>query len=184
MTETHQEAEEVLNFWLVETDEKMWWSASEAFDAQLRIRFAKTLKRAEKSELWTWRSTPRGRVAEIIVLDQFSRQLYRKSARAFANDTLALALAQEIVAQELHKELAHFEQHFALMPYMHAESLIVHDEAMKLYAEVGEKSLDFEKRHRDVIERFGRYPKRNEVLGRVSTAAELEYIAATGNSMF
>ncbi|MEO1747087.1 MAG: DUF924 family protein [Pseudomonadota bacterium] len=184
MTDTQPEAEAVLQFWLVETDEKMWWSASEAFDAQVRIRFAKTLKRAEKSELWTWRTTPRGRVAEIIVLDQFSRQLYRKSGRAFANDTLALALAQELVAQNLHTQLEHFEKHFALMPYMHTESLAVHDEAMKLYAEVGEKALDFEKRHRDVIKRFGRYPKRNEALGRLSTAAELEYIAATGNSMF
>ena len=184
MTDTHPEADAVLQFWLVETDEKMWWSASEAFDAQIRIRFAKTLKRAEQSELWAWRATPRGRVAEIIVLDQFSRQLYRKSGRAFANDTLALALAQEVVAQDLKAQLSHFEWHFALMPYMHSESLAVHAEAVRLFETVGEKALDFEKRHHDVIKSFGRYPKRNEALGRLSTAAELEYIAATGNSMF
>ena len=184
VTDTHPEAEAVLNFWLVETDEKMWFSASETFDAQVRIGFSETLKRAEKSELWSWRSTPRGRVAEIIVLDQFSRQLYRKSGRAFANDTLALALAQEVVAQNMKAQLAHFEWYFALMPYMHSESLSVHEEAVQLFETVSEKALDFEKRHRSVIERFGRYPKRNEALGRLSTASELEYIAATGNSMF
>ena len=147
VSDTHPQAESVLNFWLVETEEKMWFSASEAFDAQVRIGFAQTLKRAEKSELWTWRSTPRGRVAEIIVLDQFSRQLYRKSGRAFANDKLALALAQEVVAQNMREQLAHFEWYFALMPYMHSESLAVHEEAVKLFETVNEKALEFKKRH-------------------------------------
>lgn len=183
-SKTHPDAQAVLDFWLVETAEELWWSASEAFDAQVRIRFAKTLQRAERSELWKWRATPQGRAAEIIVLDQFSRQLYRKSGRAFANDTLALALAQEIVAQGLDSQLAHFERYFAFMPYMHAESLAVQEESVRLFETVGEKALDFAVRHRTVIERFGRYPKRNLALGRVSTFAELEYIAATGNSMF
>ncbi|MEL6436365.1 MAG: DUF924 family protein, partial [Pseudomonadota bacterium] len=168
----------------VENGKDEWWSASGAFDAEVRIRFAKTLQRAERSELWQWRTTPKGRVAEMIVLDQFSRQLYRNSGRAFANDALALALAQEAVALRLDQALGEDERHFLFMPYMHSESLIIHEEAMRLYATVSEKALEFEERHRDVIERFGRYPKRNEALGRVSTAAELEYIAATANSMF
>lgn len=184
VTDINRHAKTVLDFWFVENGNDQWWSGAERFDVNVRIGFAKTLQAAEKSELWQWRSTPQGRVAEIIVLDQFSRQLYRKSRRAFANDALALALAQETVAQGLDAALTQDERHFLFIPYMHSESLAIHDEAMRLYETVGDKALEFEQRHRDVIERFGRYPKRNEALGRVSTAQELEYIAATANSMF
>ncbi|MEM1377430.1 MAG: DUF924 family protein [Pseudomonadota bacterium] len=184
MADLHPEAQSVLDFWFSDHSHEDWFSGAQKFDVEVRIGFAKVLQAAEKSELWHWRTTPRGRVAEIIVLDQFSRQLYRKSGRAFANDALALALAQEGVAQGLDADLSSDERHFLFMPYMHSESLIIHDEAMKLYATVSENALDFERRHRDVIERFGRYPKRNEALRRASTREELEYIAATSGSMF
>lgn len=184
VTEIHPDAKAVLDFWYIENGEDQWWAGGGAFDADVRIRFANTLIAAEKSELWHWRSTPQGRVAEIIVLDQFSRQLYRRSGRAFASDALALALAQEIIGQGLDAQLSHDEKYFAFMPYMHSESLAVHDVAMGLFETLGEKPFSFEKRHREVIERFGRYPKRNEAMGRVSTKAELDYIAETGDSMF
>ena len=120
---------------------------------------------------------PAGRCAEIIVLDQFSRNLFRGSARAFAQDGMALALAQEAVAAGADQRMTDDQRYFTYMPYMHAESLVVHEEALRLFTALGHaEALRFEKAHRDVIERFGRYPARNAVLGRESTAEELSYL--------
>lgn len=183
MAELHPEAKCVLDFWFVQNGEKQWWAGGGAFDVAVRLHFARTLKSAERCETVTWRNHPRGRVAEIIVLDQFSRQLYRQSGRAFANDALALGLAQEAVAMDIKNAITDSEYSFAIMPYMHSESLIIHDEAMRLYSGLNENAFNFEKRHRDVLERFGRYPKRNVALGRVSSVAELAYINQN-DSMF
>jgi uncharacterized protein (DUF924 family) len=184
MTEIHPEAKAVLDFWFVDHGSKDWYSGSQRFDVELRIVFAPTLKRAECSELWQWRSTPQGRLAEIIVLDQFSRQLYRRSGRAFASDALALALAQEAVAQGQDKALDKDGRQFLYMPYMHSESLAVHDEALRLFETLGNDALEYEKKHREVLLQFGRYPMRNAALARTSTAAELAYIAERGGNMF
>lgn len=179
----HPDAARVLDFWFVENGPKQWWAGGGAFDVAVRLNFTQALKSAEKCETAHWRTHPRGRVAEIIVLDQFSRQFYRRSGRAFANDALALALAQEAVSLGIEAQVSDDEYKFVLMPYMHSESLIIHDEAMRLYSSLDADTFDFEKRHRDVIERFGRYPKRNEALGRVSSAEELAYINKN-DSMF
>jgi uncharacterized protein (DUF924 family) len=184
MTDVHPEARAVLDFWFVEHGQKDWYSGAERFDVEIRIAFAGTLKRAERSELWEWRTTPEGRLAEIIVLDQFSRQLYRKSARAFASDALALSLAQEAVAGGHDMALDATGRQFVYMPYMHSESLAVHGEAMRLFETLGDSPLEFEKKHRDVLLQFGRYPMRNAALGRAPTAAELAYIAERDGNMF
>ena len=178
-------ARDVLAFWFDVSDDKDWWAGSQAFDAQVRIRFAKTLVAAEKSELWTWRATPQGRLAEIIVLDQFSRQLYRQSGRAFGNDALALALAQELVARDELGALDARQRPFALLPYMHSESLAIHEAAMPLFERwTDDNTVKFERAHADTIRRFGRYPKRNEALGRPSSPDEIAYIKERGGSMF
>ncbi|RYE75255.1 MAG: DUF924 domain-containing protein [Hyphomicrobiales bacterium] len=126
-----------------------------------------------------WRATPDGRLAEIIVLDQFSRQIYRGEARAFASDPMALALAQEAVAGGHDLGVAHERRMFFYLPYMHSESLVVHEECLRLHEALGIKEgIEYELAHQDVLRRFGRYPRRNAALGRTSTSVELAYCAS------
>src|SRR5690606_13001861 len=144
------------------------------FDAAIRTRFGALHERAAQGELWPWRATPAGRLAEILVLDQFSRNLHRGSARAFAQDGIALGLAQEAVAQGLDAPLAPVQRAFLYLPYMHSESRAVQRESVRLYTALGrEDNLHFAHRHAEIVERFGRYPHRNAALSRDSTAEEL-----------
>ena len=176
--------EEVLEFWFVEHGPDDWFSANPEFDARLAARFAETHEKVSQCEAFRWRATPQGRVAEIVVLDQFSRQLHRGSPRAFAQDGMALVLAQEAVAAGHDRALTPEQRHFLLMPYMHSESLVIHEEAVRLFTQLGnEEALKYEIAHRDVIQRFGRYPRRNAALGRQSTQEELEYMES-GEGMF
>lgn len=117
------------------------------------------------------------------MLDQFSRNLFRGSALSFAQDLAALVLAQEAVAAGLHLQLAPVERAFLFLPYMHSESRAIHVEAERLYREHAPPgNYDFELRHKAIIDRFGRYPHRNAVLGRASTAEELEFLKRPGSS--
>lgn len=173
---------DVHTFWFTEHGPADWFAANPDFDAAIAEKFSATHEQVARGEAWEWRRTPLGRVAEIIVLDQFSRQLHRGSARAFAQDAMALALAQEAVALGIDMVLTHPPQRtFLYMPYMHSESLPVHEEAMRLFTELGdENTLNFELAHVDTLKRFGRYPRRNAVLGRESTAEEIEYMSKPG----
>jgi uncharacterized protein (DUF924 family) len=132
--------------------------------------------------LFAWRATPEGRLAEVLVLDQFSRNVYRDTPRAFAQDALALALAQELVASGQDRSLPLEQRKFAYMPYMHSESLAIHAQATALFAQPGlENNLDFELRHQAIITRFGRYPHRSAILGRTSSAEELAFLSEPGS---
>lgn len=174
-----QSAKEVLDFWFVEHGQEDWFSSSDEFDAKLKNRFFDLHAQVAKGEASTWRATPEGRVAEIIVLDQFSRQFFRGEREAFATDGMALILAQELVASGLDKTLTKDQRFFAYMPFMHSESLIVHDTAQQVFIDLGnEGNLKFEKMHLETLQKFGRYPKRNKALGRTSTQEELDYISA------
>lgn len=178
-------AKEVYRFWFEEHGPDDWFAGKPEFDALIAERFAKTHDALSRGEGWTWRGDARGRLAEILVLDQFSRQLFRDQARAFAQDGMALVLAQEMVASGLDRTLSEAERAFAYMPYMHSESLAVHEEAMRLFTDLGnQNNLDYEIKHREVIRRFGRYPKRNTCLGRVSTPEELAYLDEIGDRAF
>jgi uncharacterized protein (DUF924 family) len=173
----------VLQFWFQEISPAQWWKVDAAFDLLIAERFSEIHSRATRSELFEWRAEPRGRLAEIIVLDQFSRNMYRGDARAFAADTMALALAQEAVASKADLTLPPEERVFLYMPYMHSESRVIHEFAEPLFKESGPKSNhDFELRHKAIIDRFGRYPHRNAVLGRQSTEEELAFLAEPGSS--
>ena len=122
-------------------------------------------------------------MAEIVALDQFSRNVYRDTARAFAQDALALALAQELVASGQDRSLPLAQRSFAYMPYMHSESALIHAQAVALFSQPGmEDALRFELRHQAIIARFGRYPHRNAILGRISTAEELAFLGEPGSS--
>jgi uncharacterized protein (DUF924 family) len=175
--------ETVLRFWFVETPPEAWWSGDPAFDALIRRRFASLHERACQGGLSAWRTAPAGRLAEIIVLDQFSRNLRRGTAAAFAQDLAALVLAQEAVAAGAHLELEPVQRVFLLLPYMHSESREIHVEAERLYREHAPPvNYDFELRHKAIVDRFGRYPHRNAALGRDSTAEEIEFLKQPGSA--
>ena len=167
----------VLDFWFSPDTQPYWFAKSDAFDQQLRDQFLTTLEQARQAELWSWRENAEGRLAEIIVLDQFSRNLYRDRPTSFAQDPMALALAQETIQLGLDKNLRPEQRSFLYMPFMHSESKIIHEQALKLFEDLGNPiNLEFEKKHKVIIDRFGRYPHRNEVLGRESTAGESGFL--------
>jgi len=172
-------AREVLHFWFETHGPEDWFSANPAFDAKIAATFSDTHATVARGEAWGWRSTPEGRLAEIIVLDQFSRQLFRGGAEAFATDTIALVLAQEMVGLGQHHFLPMPRRMFALLPYQHAESPVVQAESLRLHTALGIPDvLKYAESHAACISRFGRFPKRNAALGRVSTPAEIDYIAS------
>ena len=176
-------AEEVLHFWFEELSREQHFARDDALDRRIRERFTILWEAARACELWSWRTSTRGRLAEIVVLDQFSRNIHRDSPLAFAQDALALALAQELVAAGLDAQLPPAQRAFAYMPYMHSESLAVHQQALALFDQPGlEENLRFEHLHHDILVRFGRYPHRNAVLGRSSTAEELAFLQQPGSA--
>ena len=171
----------VLHFWFTELTPQQHFAKDTVLDDSIHTRFGPTLEAAARCELFYWRATPEGRLAEILVLDQFSRNVYRDTARAFAQD--ALALAQELVASGQDRSLPTAQRVFAYMPYMHSESAVIHEQALELFAQPGMgNNLDFERRHKAIIDRFGRYPHRNAVLGRPSTPEELAFLSGPGSS--
>jgi uncharacterized protein (DUF924 family) len=175
--------EEVLRFWFEELTPADWWRKDPALDRAITARFAPMLAAAARCELLRWRATAAGRLAEVIVLDQFTRNIHRGTAAAFANDALALALAQEAVARGSDRELPVARRAFLYLPWMHSESGLIHEEALRLFAEPGlEHNLEFERQHKAIIDRFGRYPHRNAALGRASTPEELAFLREPGSS--
>jgi uncharacterized protein (DUF924 family) len=176
-------AADVHTFWFDEAGPKAWWSADPAFDRLIRDRFGAVLARAAAGECAAWRQSAAGRLAEVIVLDQFSRNAWRGTARAFAQDATALVLAQEAVDRGALAALSPDERSFLLMPYMHSESRVIHVEAEALFRlHATADNHRFELRHKAIVDRFGRYPHRNAILGRVSTAEEVEFLKQPGSS--
>lgn len=175
--------QEVIDFWFEELSPKQWFMGGDELDRLIAQRFSDLHKQASQCELVDWRQSPQGRLAEIIVLDQFSRNLYRESAQAFSSDPLALALAQEAISLGLDKQLSQQQRTFLYMPFMHSESLVIHQRAVELFKENGiEGNLEFEYKHKVIIEQFGRYPHRNDVLGRQSTPEEHAFLLQPGSS--
>lgn len=173
----------VIDFWFKEIDPKQWWKKDADFDRLVADRFKETHDAAAKCELYSWRKSPSGRLAEIIVLDQFSRNIYRYTPLSFAFDPLALALSQEAVNVKADQEMEPKKKAFLYMPFMHSESAAIHQIAVKLYSEPGlESNLDFELKHKTIIDRFGRYPHRNQILGRQSTDEELKFLEKPGSA--
>ena len=173
----------ILYFWFTELTPKQHFAKDAAVDEAIRTRFGATLEAAAQCELFAWRTTPEGRLAEVLVLDQFSRNVYRDTPRAFAQDALALALAQELVASGQDRSLPLAQRSFAYMPYMHSEYALAHTQAVTLFSQPGLKdNLGFELRHKAIIDRFGRYPHRNAVLGRSSTPEEQTFLSEPRSS--
>ena len=174
---------QILDFWFAELDRECWWTKSDELDEAIRRRFFEIHQQAIRCELYRWREDPGGCLAEIIVIDQFSRNLYRGHRNAFIHDPLALCLSQQAMANRIQENLDNNQKTFLYMPYMHSESLAMHEIAVELYREPGlGSSLEFELKHKAIIEQFGRYPHRNGILGRMSTKEEIEFLQGTDSS--
>ena len=174
---------QVLDFWFVQHGAADWFGKSPAFDRAITEQFLSIYWQAAAGELHRWRTTAAGCLAEIIVLDQFARNLFRDQPRQFAADAVALILAQEAIAQGFDQQLEPPQRLFLYMPYMHSESAVIHQWAIELFTALGfAENLAFEYEHQAIIARFGRYPHRNAVLGRESTAAELAFLQQPNSS--
>ena len=173
----------VLAFWFTELSPEQWWKVDPVLDRRIQERFGRLLEQAAAAESYDWRATPPGRLAEIIVLDQFSRNIHRGTPRAFSQDPMALVLAQEAVRAGALQALTPVERSFLLLPYMHSESPAIHVVAEALYREhAPEDNYRFELRHKVIVDRFGRYPHRNAILGRESSAEEIAFLKEPGSS--
>lgn len=170
--------DEVLAFWFGELTPKDWFWGGEAVDTKIRDRF-KDLHEALREEGVPegWRATARGTIAAVIALDQFARNLYRGDARAFAADASALALAKEALDRGLDRDMTKNERLFLYVPFEHSEDPADQVRSVELFTTLGDEgSLGFAVRHKAVIDRFGRFPQRNEALGRASTPEEIEFL--------
>ena len=173
----------ILSFWFEENGPEQWFTGDAAFDDPVRERFGALQARAADGGLTDWRQTARGALAEIIVLDQFSRHLYRDDARAFACDAIALEAAKEALAKGFDHALSETERVFMYLPFEHSERAEDQETSVELYATLTDRSyLEWAEKHKAVIDRFGRYPHRNAVLGRESTAEELAFLQEDGSS--
>ena len=191
---TLADAQSVLDFWFgAPTDpdygrvRKAWFAKDDAFDAEVRDRFGTTIEQALRGELDDWRGEAHSALAQILLLDQLTRNAFRDTPRAFAGDARALGVASRMVGARLDEALPAFMRAFVYMPFEHAEGLAMQDEAVRLFTRLvaddpGESSsLAYAHRHRAVIERFGRFPHRNAILGRQSTAEEIAFLQEPGS---
>ncbi|MBN2426881.1 MAG: DUF924 domain-containing protein [Deltaproteobacteria bacterium] len=174
---------DIITFWFEETGPGDWWKGDPHFDHLIKNRFLGVHAAACRCELFRWREKPLGRLAEILLLDQFSRHIHRGTPASFAFDPMALALAQEAIRMGVQEHFSPPQKAFLYMPFMHSESSLIHEIAGKLFVEPGlERQLQFELRHKAIIDRFGRYPHRNQTLGRESTPEEREFLTQPGSS--
>jgi uncharacterized protein (DUF924 family) len=168
---------QVLDFWFEEITPASWWTKDPSFDEVVRQRFMTLHHKATRGELDAWRDHPEGALAEVIVLDQFSRNMFRGSLESFRWDPLALALAQSAIRLGYDEKLSQQRRLFLYMPFMHSESPEIHQVALKLFEQPDLKdNLEFELQHKRIIDRFGRYPHRNAILRRESTPEEIAFL--------
>jgi uncharacterized protein (DUF924 family) len=193
--------EDVLDFWfgqpgpaadVAAQQSKLWFGKSTANDQLVTERFADTLIAAGAGQLDHWALSPRNRLALIVVLDQFPHHIHRNQGQSFAYDAQSLALAQAMILNGDAARVAPIERVFVYLPLEHAESLALQDESVALYAQLAADAsaaeqplfqgfLDYAQQHREVVARFGRFPHRNELLGRPSTADEIAFLKQPGS---
>lgn len=188
------QADEVLEFWFGTTDDadygqqrKIWFTKNPEFDQEVRSRFMQHYEQAAAGQLDEWKNSPLSCLALIILLDQFPRNMFRGQPQAFATDTLALTYAQYAVAQKFDQELLPLQRWFIYLPFEHSENLEHQHQCVELYQQWHDdpnisEGLAYAIRHLKVIERFGRFPHRNKILGRETTLEEAEFLKQPGSS--
>lgn len=179
---TPEAARQVHAFWFETLGPGDWFRKDDTLDRRIAAQFGALIPAARAGWLADWRVTAVGRLAEILVLDQFARNIHRDSAEAFAGDELARELARAAIDTGADRELPVNERIFVYLPFMHSEILADHDLARRLFDQPGmEMQQDYEERHRVILERFGRYPHRNAALGRESSAEEAAFLTEPGS---
>jgi uncharacterized protein (DUF924 family) len=181
---------DILDFWFGApgspehgTNRQEWFKKSDAFDAEIRRRFAKDVDAAIDGGLEGWAQNAEGALALIILLDQFPRNIFRNSGRSFAGDARALETAKRAIACGFDEERAKFERVFFYLPFEHSEDLADQDRCIALVSALGDDNyIDYAHRHRDIVARFGRFPHRNALLGRASTDEEIEFLKQPNSS--
>ncbi len=171
----------IVNFWFKELTTEQWWMKDTEVDQKITERFLDIHTAAKQGECYQWREEPRGWLAEILVLDQFSRNIFRGKAESFAQDAQAITLAQEAISNGATQALTNQEKMFVYMPFMHSESKAIHEIAVGLFTDI-DTNLDYELKHKAIIDRFGRYPHRNKILGRESTEEEIAFLKEANSS--
>lgn len=184
----------VLDFWFAPKGEAehnrsraVWFKKDNTFDAAIRTRFGVLIERALDGAIAQWNATPDGAVAEIVVLDQFTRNAYRDTPRAFAGDARALAAARTLIATGADRALPGVRRQFAYLPFEHAEDLATQEESVRLFKQLARDDpqadiVAYAERHHAIIARFGRFPHRNAILGRESTPEEQAFLREPGSS--
>ena len=188
------DAQTVLDFWLAAQDEpehgtvrELWFRKSDETDRQIADRFGPLIEQALRGELEAWAAEPPSALAQIVLLDQFTRNTFRDTPRAFAGDKRALAAAMAMVGSRQDEALLPVQRVFVYLPFEHAEGLLMQEEALRLFTRLVadapglQNILDYAQRHHDVVKRFGRFPHRNVILGRQSTAEEIEFLKQPGS---
>lgn len=171
--------QDILDFWYTPPMPDHWFNSTKAIDQTIRERFATTWQQAANGELDDWQNSPEGCLALCIVLDQFPLNMFRYDPKAFATEQQAVRICKHAVAQGFDKQLPNEQLTFLYMPLMHSENMADQDESVRLFTAAGlDGNARFARHHRSIVERFGRFPHRNEVLGRESTQAELDYLAS------
>ena len=190
----HGEAREVLDFWFAPegdaehgTLRSIWFQKSEATDRDIAGRFGALIERGLRGELGGWAGAPQTALAQILLLDQFTRNTFRETPRAFAGDARALRAATAMVGARQDEALRPEQRAFVYLPFEHAEGIAMQDEAVRLFTRLAAEApamadmLAYAHKHRDVVQRFGRFPHRNAILGRQSTAEEVAFLREPGS---
>jgi len=176
-------ADEVLRFWFTELSRQQWFASDATLDEQIRSRFLEVYRMVAAALEDTLLADAKTALAAVIVLEQFSRNMFRGTAGAFANDVKALAIAQKAIAKGFADALSSDEQVFLYLPFEHQENVDAQARSVELISALGDLELTkYAQAHKDVIDRFGRFPHRNAILGRTSTAEELEFLKGQGSS--
>lgn len=188
------QVQEILEFWFGKPDDldygksrKVWFIKNPEFDREVRSRFLPVYQQAAAGELDDWKASPQGCLALIILLDQFPRNMFRGQPQAFATDPQALAYAKHAVTNSFDRELLPIQRQFIYLPFEHSENLTDQHQCIKLFSTLQDypecvSGVDYAHRHFQVIERFGRFPHRNEILGRQTTLEEAEFLQQPGSS--
>ncbi len=187
--------QDVLDFWFLPAGHAghgkprgEWFRKDAAFDETIRQQFGAVIETALAGGLPEWTATPPGILAYILVLDQFTRNVFRDTARAFAGDALSLSIATRTVTSGLDRQLTPIQRWFVYMPFEHAEDMAAQTRSVELFTTLAAEAegfgnvLDYAIHHRDIVARFGRFPHRNALLGRASTTQEIDFLKQPGSS--
>lgn len=173
----------ILRFWFDEIKPTQWFKKDPNFDHTIQTRFSGLYEEAVSNRLDFWDQTPEGALALIILLDQFPRNMFRGAPEAFASDEKALLISKIAISKGIDLKLPAAQRRFIYMPFMHSERLEDQDTGIQLFQNLGDiASIDYAVAHRNIIARFGRFPHRNDILGRTSTNEELAFLATPGSS--